>query len=1458
MTREQLANIASATGFVDVARVLWAGGPEADELVAVIHSILVPTPPTPPVVQRAPSPVSFEEAVDWLRQAAQQLVGATHFEGGKMIQDDMGASMATLGPLRNYLSAEVDADPSMHLAALNAVQLHSHTQLDREAFQAVRDAIKAQFPQAQPARRIYAGRKSVKSGLEDGTHFEFDGRTVAVFIPFSREGKRASVLLQEGGVPRSAYQWDKRGGNYPQWLLFRPTDAASIADALDPQYPEAAAAIRQNLPAWQREAGVPVQGRSVGPQPTQPPQPPQPTTFNPDAGTIEGWTYRWVPDKFRIDLIPPRGAFSERATDFARAHFPTAGTQVVNFGDYVYGFSIPAPNVPLVSAGLRPMFPAVSAVLDAMFPTWVAVKAELRQTKEHGTAEGGEWRFVAGPQGKKGTLYLKTSWVGKWWARIGVSVRRGGGGFPPSEWVVAVPESKILRAVDSFREQLPRLAEALTRTFGGIARVFEEEDEVCAPLIDMAGKVDPATVTNPTAVAAIEHVRRAFEVRAPVDFRPLPFQEIGIAFAKLTGYRALIGDSMGLGKLQPDDAPVLTPTGWVRIDELNVDDSIIDPDGGSAKVTGIFPKGVKQQYRVGFSDGTSTECGLDHLWLVQSASQRASGGHRVIDLRQIQAEGLRDGNGNSRHFIPICAPVEYDPPETELPLDPYLLGVLIGDGGLTGNSPRLANPDDFILTKIEGSLPTGCRLNRGDDGLNHTIAGIEGVNPLLSALRELGLMGCYSTQKAIPTLYRSASVPDRLALLRGLMDTDGDCTVGGVCTFNTSSPQLEGAVTDLVRGLGGIATTSYRSHPKYMHNGEIRVGSPAWRINVRLAVNPFTLPRKADRWKAPILAKSIRSIEPTRAASCRCIRVSSKRSLYVTDQYIVTHNTAQALGAILADPEELLPAIIVVPKNVLGSWVKHARKWLPSLPVQSVSTVSTQLPPKGWKGAVLTSWDIMRERLGDLVDWEPSLVVWDEAHYGKNPSAMRTRAMLELAKAAPHVLLLTGTPVTNDNIVELWPLLHAVSPENWGTRAAFVNKFVAEVERILTEHGGIIEKFVGVKAEDELKKRLACTMIRRLKSAALPFLPPKTRTVVEVDMSKTAWADYREAQRRFEEWLHNAVSSALRAEGVDPAAASEAAVAKVQKALKAKILTQIGALRVLTGRAKVEHAIRLAEPVIARGQPIIIWCYFKEVVDTLIKAFGSRYRLAVITGDVGSAADRSDIEDRFQDGQIDVLIATTAAKEGLTLTRANTALFVERFWTPAAETQAEDRIHRIGQTREAFIYTLHIPGTIDEFMSGLVERKRAFVDQVIGSEDEDKADPDVIDSEEEAVTALVKGALRQRKNPGKVAKRAQEPGSVSVASVLSMIRRSTGPEGHIDKLHRGEVVQTVLIPRRWSEQQAKHWLTVNGYRVVAPDLGAAYARFRQADPASVDRTTFRTVRIGNGGPRLVVARPIGR
>jgi hypothetical protein len=130
--------------------------------------------------------------------------------------------------------------------------------------------------------------------------------------------------------------------------------------------------------------------------------------------------------------------------------------------------------------------------------------------------------------------------------------------------------------------------------------------------------------------------------------------------------------------------------------------------------------------------------------------------------------------------------------------------------------------------------------------------------------------------------------------------------------------------------------------------------------------------------------------------------------------------TIQGLGCVLTDPEMLLPALFVVPKNVLFSWKDETAKWLPSVPVHMLETRSAELPEPGWKGIILTTWDVMVPRATALSTWGVRFLLADEAHYAKEPSAQRTKSLKALAAAIPHVVLLTGTPINRADRNTFW------------------------------------------------------------------------------------------------------------------------------------------------------------------------------------------------------------------------------------------------------------------------------------------------------------------------------------------------------------------------------------------------------------------------------------------------------
>jgi superfamily II DNA or RNA helicase len=408
------------------------------------------------------------------------------------------------------------------------------------------------------------------------------------------------------------------------------------------------------------------------------------------------------------------------------------------------------------------------------------------------------------------------------------------------------------------------------------------------------------------------HVAREAAAAKQVPALPLrPYQQEAldaITAAEGRGVnRAIVALPTGTGKAQPVDEPVLTPTGWRPIGDLEPSELVIGEHGDATKVLGVYPQGRRPIARVTFSDGASTRCDWEHLWAVETKTQRFENrsmrhgrtsprSPRVLTLREIVAEGLRDQQG-WRHFIPLASPILHD--HLALPLHPYLLGVLLGDGGLSVPGQVRLHTQDDVAALVP--LPAGAHLTRlsdaGGGASNYRIAGGRGrrANPSLDALRALGLHGLRSYEKFIPEAYLLGSPDDRHALLQGLLDTDRTIAGGSGAEYSTSSGRLARDVAALVRSLGGTCRTASKT-PTYRHNGERRQGRTSYRLTIALpeGLNPFRVARKVDRWQPRSKyqpARAITAVEDAGEAACVCIQVEDDKQLYVTRDYVVTHNT---------------------------------------------------------------------------------------------------------------------------------------------------------------------------------------------------------------------------------------------------------------------------------------------------------------------------------------------------------------------------------------------------------------------------------------------------------------------------------------------------------------------------------------------------------------------------------------
>lgn len=364
----------------------------------------------------------------------------------------------------------------------------------------------------------------------------------------------------------------------------------------------------------------------------------------------------------------------------------------------------------------------------------------------------------------------------------------------------------------------------------------------------------------------------------------------------------------GSGKAQPLDALVLTPSGYKKMGDFKIGDLVKTPDGKASKIDGIYPQGEVDIYKVSFSDSSSTECCGDHLWLTQTQLDRDA--HRPGSVKTTKEilKTLRTKYKNN-HSIPMVKPIEFEE-LLPLPLDPYVLGVMLGDGTLCGPNPLLTTSDEEVVVSVaSSSLGASLKKCLGSK-YDYRITTKKGAKPksnlFKEALRNLGLLGKKSSDKFIPEQYKFASVKTRTALLRGLMDTDGTIqnrkTSCGI-SYTTTSKVLALDVQFLVESLGGKAVISSRI-TKFTYKNVLKSGKRSYTLHISMPVgiNPFQLKRKAvlyvDRTKYKP-TRYITSVDLIGKKLAQCISIDHPEHLYITNNFIVTHNTFVAFGLAL-------------------------------------------------------------------------------------------------------------------------------------------------------------------------------------------------------------------------------------------------------------------------------------------------------------------------------------------------------------------------------------------------------------------------------------------------------------------------------------------------------------------------------------------------------------------------------
>jgi SNF2 family DNA or RNA helicase len=344
---------------------------------------------------------------------------------------------------------------------------------------------------------------------------------------------------------------------------------------------------------------------------------------------------------------------------------------------------------------------------------------------------------------------------------------------------------------------------------------------------------------------------------------------------------------------------------------------------------------------------------------------------------------------------------------------------------------------------------------------------------------------------------------------------------------------------------------------------------------------------------------------------------------------------------------------------------------------------------------ILTTYPVLVRDIDKLKREPYSVLVLDEAQAVKNPRSQAHRAVCELD--ARQRICLSGTPVEN-NLDELWALLEASTPGVLGSAEEFRTRFRHPIERDGNEQRLAL-----------LRQRVAPFVLRRTKEQVLKELPPKTFLVRPVELLGAE----RDLYESIRVAAHAEVRGIIRKKGLGASTVAILdALMKLRQACCHPKLVAVDRARHVEAASKLDAFLSLLEDQLTQGRRVLVFSQFARMLAMISESLLERGRRHVML--TGATKDRQALVDAFQGGKADVfLISLKAGGTGLNLTRADTVIHYEPWWNPAAQAQATDRAHRVGQTRPVFVHSLIVSGSVEERMLRLQERKRHLAESIL-------------------------------------------------------------------------------------------------------------------------------------------------
>ena len=787
------------------------------------------------------------------------------------------------------------------------------------------------------------------------------------------------------------------------------------------------------------------------------------------------------------------------------------------------------------------------------------------------------------------------------------------------------------------------------------------------------------------------------------------------------------------GKLFPTGTKVVTPTGHINIENIKIGDTVCSWEGTS-KVTNKFYNSNAKIYRITFDNKDSIECCEDHLWWVKDSSfckyvirENKRSGIRGSDwlvksTKELLDEGLYYNNGSGvqckRWELPQCKPVEFA--EQQLPVKPYTLGVLIGDGGLTTKTilVTIDNKDISILDRIEED---GYYVNRTPYGkYSHRIKIDRDIIP--EEVKK------HSYEKRIPKEYLFNTVENRIKLLQGLIDTDSWIRVGcryskikdnyysAAITYSTSSKLLAEDIKFLVESLGGIVTTWKVKMGSYVINGTKKFTRLQYSFTIRLpreiAIQCCTLKRKLDliindkSTNKRLPKRRIVSIDYIGIKEGYCLEVNDKKSSYLVENCLVTHNTKIVLdtAAYLYENKKIETVVVVAPNVVHRDWIKEAASehlscdyqgiiWNPkkktsTLEIEVLFNDSNKLNIFTINKEAIITEDGM-DCLNYIVKNYKTMLVIDESHHFKNPLGKRTGCVKVVAMKCPYVRILTGTPIGN-KLEDLYSQFEIMDKNILGYSS--YSQFSKFCEDNLD------------KAKEFVYNAIKNNFIRMTLNECFDDLPK----IAEINNKFQMTNEQKD--------IYNQIKDNNFVFNLEDVTLFKNVIIKLQQVTSGFYFDTENNVHKIFSSSKINPKIKLLEEQleITSGK-VLIWTKFKQEVEDIIEFLNTtNYRYVVYTGNQNQEEKEFAKKMFKENNDIKIMVINiSAGAEGLTLNQANTAIFYSSTFSYLQDSQARQRIIKGNDTNKKTIIRLCSIGTIDIRILYLLNRKRNLSSDII-------------------------------------------------------------------------------------------------------------------------------------------------